>query len=75
VVWCTPSSQLVGDLPTRPRLLGQAISQIRLQAGEAELGGALGAALVGAVALMGAVGRPWERRTLGWSCRWRCWGR
>jgi hypothetical protein len=35
-------AQLVGDLPKRPRLLGHAISQIRLHARKAELGGPLG---------------------------------
>src|SRR6266540_4677541 len=34
--------ELAGDLGERPRLLGHAVNQIGLQAGEAELGGALG---------------------------------
>ncbi len=48
------NSQLVGDLGKRPRLLGNAGNQVGVQAGEAELGGALGEVLVGgATALVG----------------------
>jgi hypothetical protein len=53
-------AQLAGDLGERPRLLGDAVSQVRLEAGEAELDGPLGKVLVGgAAALAGAAGRAW----------------
>ena len=43
-------AQLAGDLGKRPRPLGRAVSQIGLEAGEAELCGAYGEALVGGAA-------------------------
>ena len=52
-------AQLVGDPWERPRLLGNAVNQVGVQAGEAELGCAGGQVLVGgAAALVGGAEPP-----------------
>jgi hypothetical protein len=54
-------AQLAGDLAERPCLLGHAVNQVGVQAGEAELRGSLGEVLVsGEAALAGAAGHPWR---------------
>jgi hypothetical protein len=57
-------AQLVGDLGEWPPLPGHAVSQVGVQAGEAELGGTLGEALVsGPAALVGGAhpARWWDQ--------------
>jgi hypothetical protein len=59
-------AQLAGDLRQRPGLPDHAVGQVGVQAWKAELDDARPEALVGGVAVVGAVGWPWDRRRPAW---------